>query len=82
MKWFKTDNEIVQFLINFFLIETLGHIAIYLICLLFRIFGMPQLYQFMYSTPLIHHITFTIFLIIAITLSVTNILRRRNETKT
>jgi hypothetical protein len=79
MKWFKTDNEIVQFLINFFLIETLGHIAIYLFCLLLRIFGMPQLYQFMYSSPLIHHITFTIFLLIAITLSVINILKRRKQ---
>lgn len=79
MKWFKTNNEIVQFLINFFLIETLGHIAIYLICLLFRIFGMPQLYQFMYSSPLIHHITFTVFLIIAITLSVINILKHKKK---
>lgn len=79
MKWFKTNNEIVQFLINFFLIETLGHIAIYLICLLFRIFGMPQLYQFMYSSPLIHHITFTFFLLIAITLSVINILKHKKQ---
>ncbi len=78
-KWFKTDNEILQFLINFFLIEILGHIAIYLVCLLFRIFGMPQLYLFMYSSPLIHHITFTLFLLIAITLSVMNILQRRKE---
>jgi len=79
MKWFKTDNEIVQFLINFFLIETLGHIAIYLFCLLLRIFGMPQLYQFMYSSPLIHHITFSIFLLIAITLSVINIIKHRKQ---
>jgi hypothetical protein len=40
---------------------------------------MPQLYQFMYSSPLIHHITFTIFLLIAITLSVINILKRRKQ---
>ena len=79
MRWFKTDNEIIQFLINFFLIETLGHIALYLVCLLFRIFGMPQLYHFMYATPLVRHITFTIFLLIAITLSVVNILRKKKQ---
>jgi len=81
MKWQKTDNDVVQFLINFFLIETIGHIAIYLLCMIFRFFGMPQLYQFMYSTPLVRHLTFTILLLIAIALSVVNIIAKRRHKK-
>lgn len=79
MKWFKTDNDILQFLINFFLIETIGQLALFFVCFIFRFFGMPQVYFFVRSTPLIHHIVFTVLLLIAIGISVISILRKRKE---
>ena len=77
MKWFKTDNEVLQFLINFFLIETIGQLAIFFVCFIFRFFGMPQVYFFMRTTPLVHHIVFTVLLLVAIGISIYNILRKR-----
>jgi hypothetical protein len=77
MKWFKSDNEVLQFLINFFLIETVGQLAIFFVCLIFRFFGMPQVYFFMRTTPLARHIVFTVLLLIAIAVSIYSILRKR-----
>ena len=77
MTWFKTDNEVLQFLINFFLIETIGQLAIFFVCFIFRFFGMPQVYFFMRTTPLVHHIVFTVLLLVAIGISIYNILRKR-----
>lgn len=79
MKWFKTNNEVLQFLINFFLIETVGQLAIFFVCIILRFFGMPQAYFFIHSTPLAHHIIFTVLLVIAIIVSVVSILRKQNS---
>ena len=81
MKWFKNDNEILQFLINFFLIETIGQLALFFVCFIFRFFGMPQIYFFIRSTPLVHHIVFTVLLLIAIGVSVYGIIRKQKKQK-
>ncbi len=82
MKLLRSDNEIIQFLINFFLLEVLGQAAVFVLQIVFRFFGMPQLYIFCHSTPHFKQILFTILLIIAVILSVVSILRdsrRRKE---
>ena len=79
MKWFRTDNEVLQFLINFFLIETVGQLAIFFVCIILRFFGMPQVYFFVRTTPLVHHIVFTVLLLIAIAVSIYSILRKRKR---
>ena len=79
MQRFRINNVIIQFLINFFFIEVLGQISVTLLGWIFRLFGMPQLYYFIHTTPHFHQIIFTILLLIAITISVVNILRIRNR---
>lgn len=91
MKLPQNKNEIIQFLINFFLIEVVGQAAVFILQIIFRFFGMPQLYIFCHSTPHFKQILFTILLIIAVTISVVDILRNsqrhqetdksKNETK-
>ncbi len=83
MKLLQNNNEIIQFLINFFLLEVLGQAAVFILQIIFRFFGMPQLYIFCHSTPHFRQILFTVLLIIAIIISVASILRnshRRQET--
>ncbi len=77
MKFLSSDNEVVQFLINFFLIEVVGQSVVFFLQFLFRLFGMPQLYVFCHTTPYFHQIVFTVLLVVAVAISVASILKRR-----
>ncbi len=77
MKRINSDNEIVQFLINFFLIEVIGQAGVLLLQYLFRFFGMPWLYVFCRTTPHFHQLLFTVLLVVAMGISIVNILKRR-----
>lgn len=77
MKLINNDNEIMQFLINFFLIEVIGQGIVLLLQLLLRFFGMPWLYVFCRTTPHFHQILFTVLLVIAVAISIVSILRHR-----
>lgn len=78
-KWFKTDNEILQFLINFFLLEGIGLGIVTIFCYLLRFFGMPQVYFYYHSHPVIRHIIFTLLLLIAISISVFSIVQKKRK---
>ncbi len=80
MKLIKSENEIVQFLVNFFLIEVIGQAAVLFLQYLFRFFGMPWLYVFCRTTPHFHQILFTVLLVVSMTISIVSILRRGKRT--
>lgn len=80
MKLIKSENEIVQFLINFFLIEVIGQAAVLFLQYLFRFFGMPWLYVFCRTTPHFHKILFTVLLVVSMAISIVSILRRGKRT--
>ena len=76
MRLYRTNNEVVIFLINFFLLQLVGRVLIWLVLGIFRFFGMPQPYIWFHSIPNIRHWTFTVLLIIAVAISVVRILRK------
>ena len=73
----KSNNEIVQFLIHFFILEAVGNGLVVAVCWLFRLFGMPQLQAWCASTPHFHQVVFTLLLVLAMTLSIVKILKRK-----
>ena len=79
MRLYRTNNEIIIFLINFFLLQLVGRALIWLVLWIFRFFGMPQPYIWFQSIPNIRHWTFTILLIIAVAISVVRIIKKRDK---
>lgn len=78
---FKTDNEILLFVMNFFLLETVGKLLVLGFIHVLRYFGLHQLYYLYYG----HHDSpfwlFTILLILAVAISFYRILKKRSEIK-
>lgn len=79
MSFYRTHNEVVIFLINFFLLQLVGRAFIWLVLWTFRFFGMPQLYIWYHSIPNIHHWVFTGLLAIAVGISVWRIMRKEKS---
>jgi len=80
MKLMNNNNEIVRFLVNFFLLEVIGQAAVLFLQYLFRFFGMPWLYVFCRTTPHFHKILFTVLLVVSMAISIVSILRRGKRT--
>lgn len=76
MKLVKTDNEVIIFLVNFFLLEAVGQLMFRGFMLLLRFFGMPQPYFWFHSDPLYSKILFTLLLAAAMGISIRRILKR------
>ena len=79
--FFKTDNEILIFLMNFFLLETLGKLVILSFIHVLRYFGLHQLYYLYYG----HHDSpfwlFNVLLLTAVVISIWRILKKKCEKK-
>ena len=75
----KSKNEVVVFLINFFLLELAGRVLTLLVIWLFRWFGMPFLYNYYYSHPVVYKIIFTVILMVAVIISVYRILHKNKQ---
>ncbi len=77
---YKTDNEILIFLINFFMLESVGRLLIMGIVHLLRYFGLHQLYYLYYGHANSGHWLFGILLLLAVIISFVRILRKRKAT--
>ena len=77
MALYDRHNEVVVFLINLFLLETLGRLVVRAVIWLFRLFGMPQLYVAFHNTPNAGHWVSTVLLLVAVAISVTRVLKMR-----
>jgi len=74
---YKTKNEILIFLINFFMLETAGRLVIMGIIHILRYMGLHQLYYLYYGHRESGHWLFTILLLIAVFISFIRILKKR-----
>ena len=76
---FKTDNEILLFVMNFFLLETVGKLIILGFIHLLRYFGLHQLYYLYYG----HHDSpfwlFCLLLLTAVAVSFYRILKKKKK---
>ncbi len=79
MNIFKTDNAIIAFLINFFLLECIGKIIFLVFIWTCRFFGMPGPYIYYSEHPIINPIIFTILLIVAVVVSIVQILKKKKS---
>lgn len=75
----RSKNEVVVFLINFFLMELAGRLLTIAVIWIFRWFGMPFLYNYYYSHPVVYKVIFTVILIMAVGISVYRILHRNKQ---
>jgi len=75
----RSKNEVVVFLINFFLLELAGRVLTLSVIWLFRWFGMPFLYNYYYSHPVVYKIIFTVILMVAVIISVYRILHKNKQ---
>ena len=81
MKLFRTDNELIVFLFNFFLLETIGGGLFLLFIRVIRFFGLPQLYYLYYSSENSRHWLFGILLLIAVAISLVRLQIKKQKIK-
>ena len=70
-------NEVVIFLVNLFFLQVLGKLAVTLLMLLLRLFGMEQLVQAYYALPRHGYYTFCFFLALATIVSIVRLTKRQ-----
>lgn len=70
-------NEILVFLINLFVIETVGHVVVAATLWTLRFFGMPQFYVYYHTHPAARHWLFTLLLLLAVAVSTARILKKK-----
>ena len=79
--FFKTDNEILIFIMNFFLLETVVKLLILGFIHVLRYFGLHQLYYLYYG----HHDSpfwlFNALLLTAVVISISRILKKKRKMK-
>ena len=81
MRLINRNNEVLVFLFNFFMLETVGRLLVLGLIHLLRYFGLHQLYYLYYGHRMSGHWLFAGLLVIALIISLGRLMKRRREIK-
>ena len=81
MRLINKNNEVLVFLFNFFMLETVGRMLVLGLIHLLRYFGLHQLYYLYYGHSMSGHWLFAGLLVIALIISLVRLMKRRREIK-